>query len=70
MQKTIKNNDTILVTLPKRCASPDYINNFKSELHISNFKINNSSVLKRLPISNYKVNKTIKILTNRNILLK
>ena len=68
MQKTIKNNDIILVTLPKRCTSPDSINTFKPEVHISNFKTNSSSILKRLPISNYKMIKTIKILTNRNIL--
>ena len=70
MQKTIKNSDTIWVTLPKRCTSPDYVNTLKPEFHISNFKINKSTILKKLPISNYKMIKTIKILTNRNILLK
>ena len=68
MQKTIKNSDTIWVTLPKRATSPDYGNTVKPEFHISNFKINKSTILKRLPISNYKMIKTIKILTNRNIL--
>ena len=68
MQKTIKNNNTTWVTLPKRCTSPNYVNTLKPEFRISNFKTNSSSILKRLPISNYKMIKTIKILTNRNIL--
>ena len=70
MQKTIKNSDTIWVTSPKRCTIPDYVNTLKPKFHISNFEINKSTILKRLPISNYKMIKTIKILTNSNILLK
>ena len=68
MQNTIKNNDTSFATLPKQVSSLGHINTFHSEVHISNFEINNSSILKGLLISNYQMIKTIKILTYKNIL--
>ena len=68
MRNTIKNNDTSFTTLPKQASPLDHINTFQSEVHISNFEINNSSILKGLLISNYQMIKTIKILTYKNIL--
>ena len=68
MQNTIKNNDTSFATLPKQVSSLDHINTFQSEVHISNFEINNSSILKGSLISNYQMIKNIKILTYKTIL--